>query len=68
MDNILDYLDDFIERQYKLTGDYPKFIELDEVGKERMKEAIKNSEPILDDCWTDFKNNYRGIKIKKKKG
>lgn len=64
MINILNYLDDLMEREYKKTGDYPVFIELGKTGIERMKEAIKSHKPELNNCWVDFPNNYRGIKIK----
>ena len=67
MTDILDYLDEFIERERIRTGDYPKFIELNKVSIDKMKEAIKNHKPELDMCWTDLPKNYRGIKIREKK-
>ena len=59
---ILDYVDNKLEQIKKLTGTYPKNLELTKETIKKMKEELKDYS--LDNCWAEkFPNNYRGIPI-----
>lgn len=60
----LDYIDNFIQKEYNKTGDYPASLELSKESIDKMKEELL-LEPTLDNCWFSFfPKNYRGIQIK----
>jgi hypothetical protein len=64
--NILNYLDNEIEKFRQANNDYPKLILMSKETKDKLFAELE-LEPIMDNCWFDTKNNYRGIPIEIKK-
>jgi hypothetical protein len=64
--SLLDYIDEYLEKENKCTGKYPAFIELALAAYEKMKFELK--EKNIDGGWARFPKNYRGIPIKLIKG
>lgn len=62
--NILAYLDNKIEKFRENTGSYPTKIIM---SKDTQKKIFKELIIEVENCWINFKNNYRGIKIELKK-
>jgi len=62
--NILNYLDEQIERERLKAGDYPAILELSRESIDKAKLELAK-EAGTDGCWIDkFPETYRGIKIK----
>jgi len=61
---ILDYLDDFIEREKIRTGNYPTKLQLTQEAIDKAKDELKQYD--LELSWADdFPSNYRGIPIER---
>jgi hypothetical protein len=60
--NILNYLDNEIEKFRQKTGDYPNLILMSKDIKVKIFQELE-LEPVLDNCWKDRQDNYRGIFI-----
>lgn len=59
---LLEYLDREIELFRQKTGNYPKKIILSRLACEKVFFELE-LEPIMDNCWKDKQDNYRGISI-----
>ena len=63
--NILNYLDDKIEKFRQTNNDYPKLILMNKETKDKLiAEIEKNKEPKENGSWQNIKNNYKGIPVK----
>jgi len=62
IDSLLDYLDQQINGYYQKTGNYPQKIILSNLGHAKLFSELE-LEPILDNCWKNKKDNYKGILI-----
>lgn len=62
MTNILNYLDNQINIFRLKNNNYPKVILMKKEIKDKIFEALDN-DVVMDLCWKDRKDNYRGILI-----
>jgi hypothetical protein len=61
--NILNYLDNQIEIFKQKNNEYPKQINMNQETKDRVFVELDKYLPIIDNCWIDFRDNFRGIYI-----
>jgi hypothetical protein len=66
--SILKLLDEKIQRYYQNKEDYPAEIIMSKETRDKLFAEINLSEIKNNNSWYDKKDNYRGIKIKIKKG
>ena len=67
--NILNYLDNEIEKFRQTNDDYPKLILMSKETKDKLiAEINKDKEPEENGSWQSLPDNYKGIPIKIKKG
>jgi len=67
--NILNYLDNEIEKFRQTNNDYPKSILMSKETKDKLiAEINKDKELEENGSWQNLKDNYKGILIKIKQG
>jgi len=67
--NILNYLDNEIEKFRQTNDDYPKLILMSKETKDKLiAEIKKDKEPEENGSWQNLPDNYKGISIKIKQG
>jgi len=67
--NILNYLDNEIEKFRQTNDDYPKLILMSKETKDKLiAEINKDKEPEENGSWQNITDNYKGISIKIKQG
>jgi hypothetical protein len=67
--NILNYLDNEIEKFRQTNNDYPKLILMSKETKDKLiAEIKKDKEPKENGSWQSLPDNYKGISIKIKQG
>jgi hypothetical protein len=65
---ILTLLDNKIETFRQNKGDYSLKIIMSKETKDKIFAELKKSSPIIENCWIDKNDNYRGLPIEIKEG